>query len=129
MRRGQLRKVGLRREKETRRILDEKRKKVAEQDPCNKAETQRTANKVRENNDGQTLAKEKEMRVTESNRQYRQKTAGMAVKGKQEIIERKIHFCSRQRKPAGAGERRQSLDLEEERRRRTVNNDDINVLQ
>lgn len=69
------------------------------------------------------------MRVTESNRQYRQKTAGMAVKGKQEIIERKIHFCSRQRKPAGAGERRQSLDLEEERRRRTVNNDDINVLQ
>lgn len=27
-------------------------KKVAEQDPCNKAETQRMANKMRENNDG-----------------------------------------------------------------------------
>lgn len=27
-------------------------KKVAQQDPCNKVETQRTANKMRENNDG-----------------------------------------------------------------------------
>lgn len=42
-----------------------RKKKVAKQDPCNKAETQRMANKMRENNDGWMARKEKEMHITE----------------------------------------------------------------
>lgn len=38
-------------------------KKIAEQNPCNKAEMQRMANKMRENNDGWTARKE--MHITE----------------------------------------------------------------
>lgn len=41
------------------------RKKVTERNPCNKAETQRIANKMRENNDGWMARKEKEMHIIE----------------------------------------------------------------